>query len=75
MISGVPLEILATFKRVAMITTDTSLIASALRESQLLMLSSDSNAVRRVSPLPPRSEYDSRSVLCVCLHTSTSSHA
>lgn len=48
----VPVKVIASFRKVKKLTEDTSIIAAALRESSLLVVSSDGRKVKRLHPLP-----------------------
>ncbi|PHU25940.1 La-related protein 6A [Capsicum chinense] len=48
----VPVKVLASFRKVKKLTKETSVIAAALRESSLLVVSPDGRKVKRLHPLP-----------------------
>ncbi|VFR03058.1 unnamed protein product [Cuscuta campestris] len=48
----VPLKVIASFKKLKKLTKEIPLIATALKESSLLVVSSDEKEVRRLNPLP-----------------------
>ncbi|CAH9141498.1 unnamed protein product [Cuscuta epithymum] len=48
----VPLNVIASFKRMKKLTKEIPLIVTALKESSLLVVSSDEKAVKRLNPLP-----------------------
>ncbi|KAK4710823.1 hypothetical protein R3W88_005336 [Solanum pinnatisectum] len=48
----VPVKVIASFRKVKKLTKETSIIAAALRESSLLVVSRDGRKVKRLHPLP-----------------------
>ncbi|XP_010559250.1 PREDICTED: la-related protein 6A isoform X2 [Tarenaya hassleriana] len=48
----VPITTIATFRKMKKLTRDIALIVSALKESSLLVVSSDGKKVKRLNPLP-----------------------
>nr|XP_009788466.1 PREDICTED: la-related protein 6A isoform X2 [Nicotiana sylvestris] len=48
----VPVKVIASFRKVKKLTKDTAIIAAALKESSLLVVSSDGRKVKRLHPLP-----------------------
>lgn len=58
----VGLEVLTTFNRIKALTTDPRALADALEDSEVVELSEDRLAVRRVKPLPEVDDSEVRSV-------------
>ena len=61
-IGEVPLATLATFNRVAALTTDESVLACALRAIDSLVVSDDGASVRRAQPIPLEDTSPARTV-------------
>jgi len=59
---GVPVATLATFNRVAALTTDEAVLARALRSIDSLVVSDDGASVRRAKPLPAVDTSPARTV-------------
>lgn len=58
----VPLSVLLTFNRVSSISSDAAVLAEALKQSEKLVLNSESTAVRRKDPLPEAIQTDEQTV-------------
>ncbi|CAI9087964.1 OLC1v1022179C1 [Oldenlandia corymbosa var. corymbosa] len=55
---AVPIGVVASFRKMKKLTKDVSLIATALRESSLLVVSPNGKKVKRLHPLPPTEVKD-----------------
>ncbi|KAK4347360.1 hypothetical protein RND71_033699 [Anisodus tanguticus] len=56
----VPVKVIASFRKVKKLTKETSIIAAALTESSLLVVSRDGRKVKRLHPLPLSEIKDSK---------------
>lgn len=62
---GVDISVLLTFKKLATLTKDASVVVNALNTSELLTVSEDGKKIKRIDTAPDENEVDTRTIFVV----------